>query len=60
MRFVCLGYIDEEVWASMSEADANDFIDRCFTYDDELRRHGHMVGGTAFGSYRQEEGWEGI
>ena len=31
----------------MSESERNTMLDECFTYDDELRRNGHFVGGEA-------------
>ncbi len=47
MKFICLGYIDHNVFASMSEAEQLSMVDRCFAYDDELRANGHFVGGEA-------------
>ena len=45
MKFVCLGYIKENQFESMSEADRNAMVEECFTYDDYLRAHGHFAGG---------------
>jgi hypothetical protein len=47
MKFVCLGFHDEACWAEMSESDRKSFLERCFAYDDELRRGGHFLGGEA-------------
>ena len=47
MRFLCLGFHDETSWAEMSESDRRSFMDRCFAYDDELRRGGHFLAGEA-------------
>jgi hypothetical protein len=47
MRFVCLGYHDENKSAKMSEAERKSMFETCFAYDDELRRGGHFVGGEA-------------
>ena len=47
MRYVCLGYVEEGKWESLSEGDRNAFVDECFAYDDELRKNGHFVGGEA-------------
>jgi hypothetical protein len=52
MKFICLGYMDEQKWASMTETERNTFMDKCFTYDDELRRNGHFVGGEALQAAR--------
>ncbi|GGG93721.1 hypothetical protein GCM10007415_30870 [Parapedobacter pyrenivorans] len=45
MKYICLGYMNEEVWETLSESDRNTFMDACFAYDDELRKNGHFAGG---------------
>ncbi len=45
MKYICLGYIDHNVFASMSEAEQLAMIDSCCAYDDELRAKGHFIGG---------------
>lgn len=45
MKYICLGYIDENAWENMSQVDKNTFIDDCMTYDEELRKGGHYTGG---------------
>ena len=52
MKYICLGYMDEEKWGGMSEAEINTFMDECFTYDDELKANGHFAGGEALQSPR--------
>jgi hypothetical protein len=47
MKYICLGYMDEKVWAKMSAGEQQTFVDECFTYDDELRKNGHFSGGEA-------------
>lgn len=47
MKYICLGYYDPDAFAANSEADQLAFMDRCFTYDDELRAKGHFKGGEA-------------
>ena len=47
MKYICLGYIEENKWETMSESERNAMMDECFAYDDELRRGGHFVGGEA-------------
>jgi hypothetical protein len=47
MKYICLGYIDDTLWAEMTGAERNTFLDECFAYDDELKRNGHFVGGEA-------------
>ena len=52
MKYICLGYMEEKNWEKMSETERNSFLDACFTYDDELRKNGHFVGGEALQSPR--------
>jgi hypothetical protein len=52
MRYVCLGYIDQARWEGLPENERNALADRCFAYDDELRRRGHFVGGEALQNAR--------
>ena len=47
MKYICLGYMEEKKWETMSESERNAFVDECFTYDDELRKNGHFIGGEA-------------
>jgi hypothetical protein len=39
--------MDEKKWEAMSETERNTFMDKCFAYDDVLRKNGHFVGGEA-------------
>ena len=52
MKYICLGYIDENKWDGLSESERSAFIDECFTYDDVLRKNGHFAGGHALQSAR--------
>lgn len=45
MKFVCLGYYDEEQWNRMTSDEQNGFMDHCFEYDAQLQQAGHVVGG---------------
>jgi hypothetical protein len=47
MRYICLGYLDEEKWQEMAESEHQTFIKECLAYDDELRKNGNYVGGEA-------------
>ena len=51
MKFVCLGYYNEQDWAKTSESEINAFVDACLSYDDVLRKTGHKVGGEALQSH---------
>lgn len=50
MRFVCLGCWNQAMFDALPPAEQATIMDRCFAYDDELRRGGHFVGGTALES----------
>lgn len=52
MKFVCLGYMDETQWNDLSEVEQTTLMEKCFAYDDELRRGGHFIGGEALQSIR--------
>jgi len=52
MKYICLGYAEEERWEKMSDSERNALVDECFTYDDLLRKNGHFVGGEALESAR--------
>src|SRR5262245_23681741 len=46
MKYLCLGYLDTDKWAELSESEQMAMIDKCFAYDDDvLRKHGHWVHG---------------
>jgi len=47
MKFICLGYTEENKFETMSEGERNAMVDACFTYDDFLRKNGHFAGGEA-------------
>ncbi|OGC91691.1 MAG: dehydrogenase, partial [candidate division Zixibacteria bacterium RBG_16_53_22] len=47
MKYICLGYMEENAWDTMSEGERNNFLDECLAYDDILRENGHIVGGEA-------------
>lgn len=50
MKFICLGYADNSKWEAMSEEERSSLMEKCFAYDDELRRGGHFLGGEALQS----------
>ncbi len=47
MKYICLGYIDEKIFEGSTESERENFVDRCFAYDEELKRTGHYAGGEA-------------
>lgn len=50
MKYLCLGYFDEESWNAMPKSRQDSFIEECFAYDDVLHKGGHFVDGTALQS----------
>ena len=52
MKFVCLGYIADGKWESLSESERTAMMEECFDYDDWLRRNQHWLGGEALQSAR--------
>jgi hypothetical protein len=50
MKFIVLGFHSETAWNEMADTERQQFIERCFAYDDELRRGGHFLGGEALQS----------
>lgn len=50
MKYICLGYINEDKWQGLSEEERNAFMDQCFAYDEILRKNGHFAGGEALQS----------
>jgi uncharacterized protein YndB with AHSA1/START domain len=50
MKFVCLGFIEESKYQSLSNEEGQRMMEDCFAYDDELRRGGHFLGGEALQS----------
>lgn len=52
MKFLCLGYMDEQKWHVMSKSEQDAMMQECFAYDDVLRKNGHFVGGEALQSVR--------
>ena len=47
MKYICLGYIDSNAFASVPEREQHAMMDSCCAYDDYLRAHGHFTGGEA-------------
>ncbi len=47
MKYICLGYYDEDKWETMSELEWIARLRECLAYDEALRTNGHMIGGEA-------------
>lgn len=47
MKFICLGYIEENKLDTLPKSEQQAMMEECFVYDDWLRKHGHFAGGEA-------------
>ena len=47
MKYICLGYIEENKFEKMPEKEQKAMMEECFAYDDFLRKNGHFAGGQA-------------
>jgi hypothetical protein len=45
MKYICFGYLNTEEWAKKSPEEQAATIDRCFAYDETLKKNGHWVHG---------------
>ena len=45
MKYICFGYLDVKEWEKKSESERNAQFDKCFAYDDMLKKNGHWVSG---------------
>lgn len=52
MKYICLGYLAENMWDNWTEQDQKHFVDECLAYDKELRKNKHFIGGEALQSIR--------
>jgi hypothetical protein len=52
MKYICLGYYDEQSWSTLSEQERNTLMDECLAYDDMLKKNGHYAGGEALQTAR--------
>jgi len=43
MKYICLGYLEPGKFENMPESERNNMLDECFSYNDELRKNGHLV-----------------
>ena len=43
MKYICLGYLEPGKFENMSENERNTVLDECFSYNDELRKNGHLL-----------------
>lgn len=47
MRYLCLIYSDEELFASMSQEETDKLMGEYFAYTESIQKSGHHLGGEA-------------
>ncbi len=47
MKYICLGYHNDDAWTGKSAEQQKQFMEDCFAYDALLRKNGHFTGGEA-------------
>lgn len=47
MKYLCMGYHDEKIWAAMSDTQRNALVKETFDYQGVLKKNGHYVEGKA-------------
>ena len=52
MRYLCLGYHDEQAWQALPDAKRQQLLDDTFAYERELRSGGHVVDTKGLQSAR--------
>jgi hypothetical protein len=52
MKYICLGYYDENKWEQLTPEEQTQLIDDCLAYDEILKENGHYIGGEALQSVR--------
>lgn len=43
MKYICLGYLEPDKFENMSESERDTVLDECFSYNDEMRKNGHLL-----------------
>ena len=52
MKYMCLGYLDEDRWDALSKNEQEAAMQECLAYDEILKKNGHFVRGEALQSVR--------
>jgi hypothetical protein len=47
MKYLCLGYHDEQLWQALPAGERQALLEESRAYEETLRRAGHCQGGTA-------------
>jgi hypothetical protein len=52
MKILCLGYMDEKKWETMSKSEQEAFMKECCAFDEFLKKNGYWVYDQALQSVR--------
>src|SRR4051794_24401734 len=52
MRYLCLGYHDEQAWAAMSDQQRQALASECLAYEKHLRMEGHFIDSKSLQGVR--------
>jgi hypothetical protein len=52
MKFICFSYLGPFTWDTMSDSERKASMEEFFTYQAELRKSGHLVGGEGLQNAR--------
>ncbi len=52
MKYICLGYLEEKKWDTMTASEQEAMIQECLAYDEMLKSKGHFVRGEALQTAR--------
>src|SRR5262245_39583026 len=47
MKYIALGYLDEQQWNALSAPERAAMIEECSSFDNQLRESGHFLGGQS-------------
>lgn len=47
MKYLCLGYYDEQAWRAMPDIERRTLLDECREYDESLWKNGYYLSGNA-------------
>ncbi|HEX8393507.1 MAG TPA: YciI family protein [Longimicrobium sp.] len=47
MKYLCMIYDDEQVWANMPKSEAGAMMSEYFAFSNEVAKSGHMIAGEA-------------
>ena len=50
MKYLCLGYHDENLWQAMPDSERNALMEESFAYADHLKANGHIIDDHALQS----------